>query len=975
MRPERAAGDARAADVPDRVFLPRIALLAFAILAAAVSTGRAAGPSQPAQPSPFPASPQPAPLTPLPATPAPATPAPTGPRPATPPPGSPAPPTAEPSGSSPPVPTAPRPSGAANAVVPGTGALSGLLSGLAGFGAPQPYATFVRKTERQTGLIDIVHKDDDYYFDLRPDQFDKPYIFAPVLASGIGSEAFAGRVFDPIVVRFQRVGRRVLWVQDNTDFNAPHDSSEASALAISVTDSVINATPIVAEDEQKTHAVVSAGFFLTDFENLGKELGGGSTPSAPVLLLGGVPRAGFAVDATKSYLERTKALPANDEILASLAFSGPPGDLSGAPDARGVRLRMHYSILEAPPKSNYVPRLADDRVGYFITAHKRFDDDAAPTPFVRYVDRWNFARGPVVYYLTREIPVRYKPAIRTALLQWNAAFAKAGIPNAVEVRDQPADPAWDPDDARYSTVRWITSDRPGFAAYGPHIADPRTGEILRVEIVIDGESLRTVKRGYADQVTPLAHARVDERTGLPLADRRFGGPCGDSDACDSFVQDSAELAAAGATALSAAGAPPERTQAYAERWLLSVVLHESGHNFGLRHNFAASALYSLAQLHDRRFTDAHGLTASVMDYLPVNLSPEGAPQGSFFQVRLGPYDYWAIRYGYEKFPSVRTPDNEILPLRRIANESVRPEYKYQTDEDANGPLAIDPLVSTFDLSNDPLAYDRNQFTVYDGLLAKLDRIYPQADEPYYQERQTFVNLLRGYQRAALLATKYIGGIKTSRAHRGQPGGGPPFVPLARDSSERAFRLLARNVFSRDALRFSPQLLNNLGPNHYFHRGLETLEQPDFPIRDVVSTMQDNVLLALFSPDTMGRLADQPYKTPHGSRTMSLDDLFAWTQAAVWDDFDRPARDPIHRALQRRYTNLLVAYALAPSFLLSAIGYPSDTAPLARYGLRRLQAKAASALRRTDLDVATRAHLEDVDSRIRHALDPNAVRGV
>ncbi len=844
------------------------------------------------------------------------------------------------------------------------------MMGLAAMaGAPQPYASFVRRTELQHGLIDIVKKDDEYFLDLGPAQFDHPFIVAPVLASGLGDEAFAGRIFESFIIRFKHVGRRVLWIEDNTSFSAPPDTAAANSLAISVTDSVINSTPVVAQDEAQQHVVVSAGFFLTDFENVAHSLGG---PSQPLLLSFGPARPAFAVDPARSYIEKTKALPKNDELLSSLAFSGPPGDLTSAPDGRGVRLRMHYSIVDVPQAAAYVPRLADDRVGYFITAQKRFDDDTRSTPFVRYIDRWNFNNGPIVYYLTNEIPAPYKPAIRSALLEWNMAFAKIGIPNAIEVRDQPGDPNWDPDDARYSTVRWITSDRPAFAAYGPHLADPRTGEILRVEIVIDGEALRTVKRGFVDQVEPT-HPIARDAAGLPL-ESALSRACSDSSVCDRYVGDSAELAATGTVELRASGATAAQTQQYAQDWLRSVVLHESGHNFGLRHNFVASTLYSLPQLHDMRFTSEHGLVGSVMEYTPVNLSPEGRPQGAYFQEKLGAYDKWAIRYGYARFPNVRGPEDEILPLRGIANESTQPEYAYETDEDANGPLAVDPRVATYDLSNDPLAYDRNQFEVYDGLIARLDRVYPRSDEPYYQERQTFQTILRGYQRAALLAAKYVGGIHTSRSHRGQPGAAPPFSPVPRAQSRRAFDLLSENVFSSRALHFSPQLLSDLGANRYLHRGAGDVERPDFPVEETVGDMQDAVMFEIFSPETMSRLADERYKLGPGQTTMSLDDLFGWTEAAVWDDLGRPAIDPLHRALQRRYTNLLVAFSLAPSALVAAIGYPSDAAPLARYELRRLRGRVEEALRAPHLDVSTRAHLEDTQSRVKHALDPNAARG-
>jgi hypothetical protein len=844
-----------------------------------------------------------------------------------------------------------------------------------GAATPQQYTAFTKNAERQSGLIDLLKKDDEIYFDLGPDQFDRPFIVAPVLASGIGSEAFAGRIFPTFLLEFHRVGKRVLWIDKNSYFSAPPNSPAANALAISVTDSVINSTPIAAEDEKQKRVVVSAGFFLTDFENVGKDLGGGSAPT--ILILGG-NRPGFSVDQSRSYIEKTKALPKNDEILASLAFAGPVGDdVSGAPDARGVRLRMHYSIVDPPAPNGYIPRIADDRVGYFITAQKRFDNDALPTPFVRFIDRWNFANGPVVYYLTNEIPAEYKEPIRKALLEWNVAFAKVGIPNAIEVRDQPDDPSWDPDDVRYSTVRWITSDRPAFAAYGPNISDPRTGEVIRVEIVIDGETMRAVKRGYGDWVVPTRKETLDATTGLPLQSQRdvaYG--CDGSGECDTFEQDSAELAAIGTFALRTAGASPQATDRYAEDYLQSVVLHESGHNFGLRHNFISSNLYSLDQIHNPAFTREHGIVGSVMGYTPVNLSPSGKPQGDYFQMRLGPYDEWAIRYGYERFSNVARPEDEITRLRGIADEGSRREYAYATDEDANGQLAVDPRVATFGLSSDPLAFDRNQFDVFEQLIAKLDRAYPSVDEPYYEERETFATMMRQYGRAALLTTKYVGGYYTSRDHRGQPGGTHPFATVPREDSRRAFTLLSQNVFSRRALHFTPQLLADLGPNHYLHRGVQAVEQPDFPVEEYVGAIQDTVMYTLFSPDVMSRLADAPLKAAPGTQTMSLDDLFGWMQASVWDDLGPGATsiDPLHRALQRRYTQLLIAFSLAPSFIVSAIGYPSDSAPLARFELRRLLPRIDEALRSNRLDVGTRAHLEDVQSRVKAALAPNATRG-
>ena len=632
---------------------------------------------------------------------------------------------------------------------------------------------------------------------------------------------------------------------------------------------------------------------------------------------------------------------------------------------------MHYSIVDPPTTSTYVPRLADDRVGYFTTSQKRFDDDNLATPTIHYIDRWNFNDGPIVYYLTNEIPAQYKPAIREALLSWNSAFAKVGIPNAIEVRDQPNDPAWDPDDIRYSTVRWITSDVSPFVAYGPHIADPRTGQIFRVEIVIDGESLRSVKRGYVDRVAP-ARSNAQNAAGIPQ-NLEPELACA-SDECDTFADGSALYAAVATSMLRARGATPAQTQQFADGYLESVVLHESGHNFGLRHNFAASALYSYKQIHDEKFTAKNGIVGSVMEYTPTNVSPAGESQGEYFQSHLGPYDYWAIRYGYERFPNVHAPGDERTQLRRIADESTRPQYAYATDEDANGPLAIDPHVATFDLSNDPLAYDSDQFVLVHQLVAKLDRSYPSTDESFYQERSTFETMLHVYERAAMLATKYIGGMYTSRDHRGQPGAKTPLSVVPYDQSRRAFGLLADNVFSSKALHFSPQLIAELGSSHFLERG--TIERPDFPVEDTVADLQDAAMYAMFSPDAMSRLANVQYVAKPGQRAMKLDDLFGWMQAAVWDDL-KPGMtsiDPLHRGLQRRYTRLLIAYSLAPGFVIESIGYPADTVPLAGFELRRLDARLVRALHSANVDAATRAHLEDMHARVRTALSASSVRG-
>jgi len=814
---------------------------------------------------------------------------------------------------------------------PAAGAVAQAPSGAAA-AKPLAYALFVKDAKRQIGLIDVLQKDDETYLDLESAQLGRTYIIAPVLAAGVGGDAFAGRVYPSFLVQFKRVGKRVLWISPNTHFAAAPEAR--ASRDISVADSVLASTPIAAENQETGRIVVSAAYFLTDIEDIGHGIGSG-------------PAAAAALDAGKSYIERIKAFPKNVEILADLAFN-----------PNGVVLKMHYSILEQPRTSGYIPRLADDRVGYFITARKRFGDDDASSPFVRYINRWDLRRGPITYYLTNEIPPRYRSVITHALLAWNDAFAKIGYPHAIEVKNQPDDPAWDPDDMRYSTVRWIDSDAPSFAAYAPAIVNPTDGEILRAEIVIDGEAMRTVKRGYADVTAPLRTAHA--------ASACQAYDCG-------YMSESAALAAMGTMTLGSAQVDAQaQRERYAEQWLQSIVLHEAGHTLGLRHNFAASTLYPLALLHDPHFTATHGLLGSVMEYPPVNLSPKGESQGDYFQLRLGLYDAWAICYGYAYIPNVKAPEDEVSGLRAVASESTRSEYAYGTDEDADGPGGVDPFISTYDLSSDPLAFDANQFAVANGLLRDLDRSYPRDDRSYYEERQAFFTIMRAYVRAEGLTCKFIGGVRTSRAHRGQAGGGPPVRSISREDQRRAFNLLAEHVFSANAFSFAPRLLDDLGEDHYQHWNATPPTSPNFPIATYVAALQDDAVRRLFDPEVMLRLTDRQIEADSQKGAMSLGDLFAWTQGAIWDDFS--TSNVLHRNLQHSWTDILIGFTLAPSGVLERLGYPGETSAQARYELSLLAPRLHAALVAKQLDRATRAHLADIAHRADDALSARSVQG-
>jgi hypothetical protein len=872
---------------------------------------------------------------------------------------------------------------ASPAASPGIGTLPGVLRALvpiAGGSAPpaQPYAAFMRGGEHQDGVLDIVRKDDKFYLDLRPENFGKPYIILPSITSGVGGDAFAGRVYDPLVVIFKRVGQRVMWVTPNTHYIADKGTSAAASLAVSVADSVIQATPVIAEDPAKTHVVIEPSIFLSDFEGIGADLGKSvkSPPSLPGLLLISV-RPSFGVDATKSYYLSTKGFPLNDEISVNLTFNGPANALPTVPDGRGIPLVVHYSIVAPPAHDpNYVPRYADDRIGYFITARKHFGNDVTTVPTERFIDRWNLDAGPIVFTLTNEVPPTYRNTVRRGILAWNAAFAKIGYPNAIVVHDPPADPKFDPEDARYNSVRWITSDSPDFVALSPHVSDPDTGQIIRTEVVIDGESMRAVRRGYVDRVQPVL--RIQRSAFLAMAQLEPQAPVDegyglrDTLTCDDAATE-ANQASLGMSMLVGEkhGTASER-EAYAQGFLFSTVMHEVGHTLGLRHNFEGSTAFTYAQLHDPAFTHAHGTTGSVMDYTPANIAAPGEQQADYFPNRLGPYDYWAIEYGYTKLHA--TSSNAELPyLHTIAARSTQAGLAYGTDEDAIDPYAIDPRIQRFDLSNDPLAFARDQFRIDDDLAARLTHRYPGDSRSYQDLRQTLISVLNNDLSNISVTARYIGGVYTSRSHRGQAGGSPPFSLIPRAEQKRAFDMIVHYVLSSHALNYPPAMLNDVAPIRYgADWSTGGLRRTDFPIREIVAQLQDAAIAALFNPAGISRIANESLKESRPGQTMNLADLFTWTNAAIFDDLGSHTIAALHRDLQRRFIDLELQIAFLPSGQMDQLGVPREIQSLSRYELREIRGKLDGALRAAT-DISTRAHLDDLRSRIDTGLHPGALR--
>jgi len=383
------------------------------------------------------------------------------------------------------------------------------------------YDKFVKDTERQVGLFPLIRKDGKIYMELTTSQLNKEYYEHATSANGLGGFGLlSGDDFlqEARIFKFVRIGPKAIAViYPQIRFQSQSGTAIDNAVRASTADSVQAVVAIAVEDKGSGKIVIDPAFLLGD--NL--DLGTGISQS----LERNNPLGAYRLDPTRTYYGPSKAFPKNVIIEADQTFvSARPRTINTVVDPRTIQFRIKYNISEVLSTPGYMPRYADDRVGYWDEQYVQFDHDNRFDNHVHYAMRWNIeasdptrpspAKKPLVYTLTNTIPEAYRPAIREAILEWNKAFVKIGILNAIQVQDQPNDPNWDPDDIRYNTIRWLTENNGGGFAEAQLEWDPRTGEVFRSGVLIDSDIMRFSSVVYARSGPGLAaFARSDVRTG------------------------------------------------------------------------------------------------------------------------------------------------------------------------------------------------------------------------------------------------------------------------------------------------------------------------------------------------------------------------------------------------------------------------------------------------------------------------------
>ena len=830
-------------------------------------------------------------------------------------------------------------------------------------------------TKQVSGLWTVYNKDSTLLADIQPQHLNRNFIVLVSIAKGISHNYVLGGMTwggggEDVIWNFRKSGDKILVINRNVKFRANEGSPEGNAVKLAYSDSVIYALPIITPTPSGGSLVDLTRIFMSDDQQVGREIG-----------------PGFFFASDRSSWAKVKAFPGNMELEVNAVYSGS-SPIETVSDPRGVQVNVHYSISELP-NTGYRPRKADDRIGYFLSVQKDFSDKTDDQHFLRYINRWDLKKKdpsaalsppekPIKFWIERTVPVNLRPIVRSGILEWNKAFEKLGFDNAIEVEQQTDNADWDPEDINYNTFRWITAEA-GFAM-GPSRVNPITGQILDADIIFDAsflkhwstewENLGQQTAGFIQgEELELAHLRHQRETlgktsGTPAAQSHFHLPGTQCTLCNGMKQ---QMAFAGALlyARGETSASGELPEAFLKQALKEVVMHEVGHTLGLRHNFKASTWKSLSEILDPAKAN-EATVASVMDYTPTVIARKGQVQGAFYTPTIGPYDYWAIEYGYK--PLFGDEDKE---LAKIASRAAEPGLDYSTDEDTRS-LDADPSSNRFDIGKDPNEFAQRQMDLVKEIMPEILTKTVKDGEGYQRARQAFGMLMSEYWRTLQYAARLPGGVYIARDHKGDPNARAPFRLVEVEKQRAAMKLLQDSAFQAPAI--PPDLLNYLASTRWSHWGISQPSRLDYPIHDIMLNMQTRILAQLMNQYTLTRLHDSELKAPPEADIYTVaehirsivDGVFTEWKGEVKGEFtNRKAYiNSYRRNLQRVTLKELAFYVTSPFAMV-----PEDVRTLARFHLGELDKQITATLANAEikLDDYSRAHLQDCQERLRKAL--------
>jgi hypothetical protein len=574
----------------------------------------------------------------------------------------------------------------------------------------KPYDEVITKDAvTSIGLIHTHRVGDKLFYEIPVDTLNLELLWVVQISETTQGNSYAGMPVDDLVVRWEQKEDRIFLRQMRYEIRADTKDPIADAVRASNLAPIMKAFDVKAYGKDKAPVIEVTDLFTKDVPEI----------SARRALHAG------AIDSNRTFIQRVKAFPANVEVSVLASYAPPPSPgRDGEPSSSGPTATLHHSMVKLPEKP-MKPRLHDSRVGFFEVSFVDYADGKDhDAPTVRYITRWRLEKKnpdaeisepvkPIVFYVGREVPKKWQPYVKAGIEAWQPAFEAAGFKNAIIGKYAPDprdDPDWDPEDARISSIRWLPSEIEN--AFGPHVHDPRTGEILDADIRMYHNVQKLVRDWYFVQ----ASACDPRAQKLPLPDDLMG-----------------EL-------------------------IKFVVTHEVGHSLGFPHNMKASSAYTIQQLRDPEWTRKNGTAPSIMDYARFNYVAQPG-DGAALMPRIGPYDLFAATWGYRQFPSGTDEKAELEKL--VKKQITDPIYRFG---DPNP--SVDSTQQTEDLGSDAVEATQLGLKNLERIAGFLVSATSQPGKDYELLSNMYDALLAQWNREVGHVVNVVGGVKEVNLYYG-----------------------------------------------------------------------------------------------------------------------------------------------------------------------------------------------------------------